>query len=306
MLRRRQRAALDRVIALANYKGGVGKTTTTANLASFFARDGHRVLAIDLDDQNNLSTMFGYGDTEIDDEGAAVLQSFVDGEPFAPTPVPGAEGIDVLAGGEHTAELERFMVDADIETAERFAVLLSDIASEYDVVFLDCPPKSRPLLRMALIAARRLIIPIRLDENSSKGIIKLTNSVAEIRAENPGFELLGVLRFDFDRQSKRYQAEAKAVIEEILGEGLTFDAIIGHAPGVSFEEQRRGLSAIRQAQQLENTPKWQFLRQGKRTPLPESARKIAVDYQSLYGEVVERIRTTDPGFAPKHIPTEQS
>lgn len=306
MLQRRQRAALDRVVALANYKGGVGKTTTTANLASFFARDGHRVLAVDLDDQNNLSTMFGYADTEVDDEGRGVVDSFVDGVPFKPVPVPGADGIDVLAGGEHTAELERFMVDADAATAERFAVLLSEVARDYDIVFLDCPPKSRPLLRMALIAARHLIIPIRLDENSSKGIIKLTNSVAEIRDENPGFELLGVLRFDFDRQSKRYQAEAKAVIEEILGEGLTFDAIVGHAPGVSFEEQRRGLSAIRQAQQLESTPRWQFLRQGKRTPLPESARKIALDYQQLYGEVVGRIRQTDSRFAPHYKTPEQS
>ena len=86
MLTRTQRKVLSRTIAVASYKGGVGKTSTTANLAALFAEEGHRVLVLDLDDQADMRTMFGINGSDIDDDGADMLAAFTEGRPFQPQP----------------------------------------------------------------------------------------------------------------------------------------------------------------------------------------------------------------------------
>lgn len=300
MLDRKVRSALSRVIAVGSYKGGVGKTATTANLAGLFARDGHRVLVVDLDDQGDQQTLLGYYGTDTADGGRGVLQSFVDGVPFKPKTVPSGR-VDVLAGGDAIEQLELMLINGDDDVYERFAQLLAPIAPEYDVIFLDCPPKSRSLLRMAMLSARYLLIPVRPDENSLTGIERLAATIQLVRGDNPKLEAVGVVAFDFDRQATSHLGDTRETVTEILGEGMLFDSFIGHATGVSIAEQRRGEGAWSLAQAAKaQEPWWKLRGRGERVRrLPEAAARVAQDYQGIYAELVERIRTRDAGFAPR-------
>lgn len=303
MLTRKQLGTLTRTIAVGNYKGGVGKTTVTANVAALLARDGHRVLVVDLDDQGDQRTMFGLQGTDVDDDGADLLDAFTQGRPFKPKATK-VDGLDMIVGGSAVEQLEQLVVanGGDADVATRFAVLLAELAGDYDAVLIDCPPKSRALLRVALIAARWVLIPIKSDENSASGIERLADSVADAQTLNPRLEALGVVLFDFDKQGSVLKSETRDTVAQIMGEGMTFDADIRHAPGVSFAEQRRGESAFLIAEAVEQQqPAWHFLRRGIRGTrfLPASAKSVRDDYVTLYRELVERVRRTDSGFAPK-------
>lgn len=165
------RTVLARVVAVINGKGGAGKTSITANVAGLIANSGFRVLAVDMDPQGNLAEDLGYTSTEIDDEGRALSAALAYGQPVKP--VQGVRAnLDVLIGGHHLDVAAAALGVAKDQTKARLALaqVLEPIASEYDMIFIDCPPGIETLQTAAAAAARWALVPAKSDASSRKGM----------------------------------------------------------------------------------------------------------------------------------------
>lgn len=187
---------LARVIAIANQKGGVGKTTTAVNLAAFLARNGRRVLVVDIDPQGNATSGFGI------DKGLlakSVYNVLTDEVPLRdvifPTAVPDLEiapaNVD-LAG----AEIELVVM---LSRETRLKRALDDVLDRYEYVLIDCPPSLGLLTLNALAAADSVLIPVQCEFYALEGVSQLMNTVALVRKNlNPDLQVEGVLLTMFD------------------------------------------------------------------------------------------------------------
>ena len=242
-----------KIIAIANQKGGVGKTTTTLNLAAAFAEVGHSVLVLDLDPQGNASTGLG---------------SLADQREFTT--------YDVLVG---KLVEERFVMktklknlylipsttdlsSADIELASNTnrskllrTVLSNSDLSKYDYIFFDCPPSLNVLTVNALIAADSLIIPLQSEFFALEGLSQLLMSVREVRSlGNPTLRIEGVVLTMFDGRN-RLSLQVEEDARENLGE-LVFKTMIPRnvriseapsfsMPVLSYDSRSKGALAYR-------------------------------------------------------------
>jgi chromosome partitioning protein len=200
-----------RIYALANQKGGVGKTTTAVNLAACLAEAGERALVIDLDPQANATSGLG-----VRTNGTSSYD-LLDGAPLAeltqPTRWPNLYLVPAkpdLAGA--AVELSRR------DDGERFlAESLGDAAEEFAFVFLDCPPSLGPLTVNALAAADRVLVPVQAEYYALEGLTQLLRSVELVRARlNPGLAMAGVLLTMVDRRT-RLAADVEAEVRRHLG-----------------------------------------------------------------------------------------
>jgi len=191
-------AAEPRVVAFMNQKGGVGKTTTTVNLAAALAELGKRVLVIDLDPQAHASLHLG-ADAEGRDEGKgprSVYDLLVDPDL---DPVPAlhvvSEFLSVLPAETDLAGLETEL--SQLEPAERTGRLkriIAQLAGRFDVVFIDCPPSLGVLTLSGLVAAREVFIPMQAHYLALQGLSKLLETVALMaRGANPSLRVTGVI-----------------------------------------------------------------------------------------------------------------
>lgn len=288
------RESLSRVVAIANGKGGVGKTSTATALAGLAAAAGYTILLIDLDPQGNVGEDLGYTGAGSSDEGAGLVASLVSGAPLTISVPQSRERVDVIAGGERLDDLAGILLARHARGTDVADVLAGPLAAlleehDYDLVIIDCPPGEPNLQLLALGAARWLIIPTRGDAASLKGMARIAQRLVEARIRNPSLELLGVVLFDIASSATRLKRQITEEITRALG-GVAplFTTNIRHSIA-AMDARSQGLLVHEHAAALEGEPFWQALREGRRPSSPGSAPALAGDYAQLVHEILTRI-----------------
>ncbi len=211
---------MGRVFAIANQKGGVGKTTTAVNLAASLAVAEQRVLLIDLDPQGNASTGVGIapGSTEGGTYRVLLEESTLAAEAVE-TAMP---LLSVVPSSQDLVAIERELVDAD-DQALRLRRALDTLADEYDYVIIDCPPSLGVLTINALTAADHVLVPLQCEYYALEGLSQLVGTIERVKGSlNPALSLHGVLLTMFDRRNNL----ANEVAEEVRKHFRVFKAVI--------------------------------------------------------------------------------
>jgi len=194
---------MPRVIAIVNQKGGVGKTTTAVNLATFLAHLGKFVLLVDLDPQGNASSGLGidYRNTE-----KGIYHPLINGHPIKDVLVPSnVEGLKIAPA---TADLAGARVElVALETREfRLHDALLEIRNDYDYIIIDCPPSLCLLTINGLVAAEEAIIPVQTEYYALEGLSQLLETVNLVQASlKPNLKILGALMTMYDDRVKLSQ-----------------------------------------------------------------------------------------------------
>ncbi len=201
-----------RIIAVANQKGGVGKTTTCVNLAAAFARMKFSVLLIDLDPQGNASTGCG-----IDPYSACmsppVRFCWMNVPSTKPSSARKSMGFDLLPSNGDLTAAEVALLQRD---GREFALkrALQPLLERYDWIFIDCPPSLNMLTLNALAAANSVLIPMQCEYYALEGLTGLLNTIEQIRGSvNPGLHIEGLLRTMYDGRNNLATAVSDQLIE---------------------------------------------------------------------------------------------
>jgi chromosome partitioning protein len=191
-----------KIVAIANQKGGVGKTTTAVNLGCALAEEGLRVLIIDLDPQGNATSSFGLQDLEGESLYEPLLGAAAIADKIVPTRVEGVFIVPAdldLAGAEvEIARLDNHLT----RLTETLAPLRAD--NTFDFVLLDCPPSLGILMTNALAAADELLTPIQCEFFALEGLVKIVRIIEQVRASgaNDRLEIGGIVMTMFDSRTK--------------------------------------------------------------------------------------------------------
>jgi cellulose biosynthesis protein BcsQ len=237
---------LEHVIALANGKGGVGKTTLTSNIAALVAAGGARVLIVDVNAQGNIGEDLGYTGRDEDDDGKGLVDAIRYGTPLVPVrDIGGRTGLDVVPGGAEIRHLPAHLFNLFADTGDlgtlALARCLLPIAGDYDLILIDSPPENRPLLQLVLGAAHWLVIPIRSDDSSRKGMQQVAFEFARMRRVNPDLELLGVALFASGTGARRIREDVRRdVLDDFGGQDFMFETVIRLAEAPARDARRRG------------------------------------------------------------------
>jgi len=208
------------IFAVTNQKGGVGKTTTTVNLAACTAEAGFSTLLIDLDPQCNATVALGLDKTLRPSSYDLLTNDSVDLQPVSTS-------IEQLSVVPATPELADAAVDlvAEVDDGHRLKKALAEVSEQYAFVFIDCPPSLGPLTLNALFAADRVIVPVQTEYFALEGLAGLLETVSRVqRSGNPRLTVAGILLTMHDARTKL----GRDVEQEVRNHfpGLVFRSVI--------------------------------------------------------------------------------
>ncbi|MBX9897753.1 MAG: ParA family protein [Qipengyuania sp.] len=226
-------------VAVANQKGGVGKTTTAINIATAMAATGWRTLLLDLDPQGNASTGLGIPSADRDISSYDLL---IEGNSLAQiaraTSIP---GLDIVPATQDLSGAEVELVSAE-DRAQRLRQAIRSGGSRHDICFIDCPPSLGLLTLNALTAADTLLVPLQCEFFALEGLSQLLQTVERVQQRfNPDLGIVGVVLTMFDRRNRLTDQVADDV-RDCLG-ALVFDAVIPRNVRLS-EAPSHGLPAL--------------------------------------------------------------
>ena len=242
---------MARVVAVANQKGGVGKTTTTINLAASLAIAERRVLLVDVDPQSNLTS--GVGRKNQASPAGTIYNALTSIEPTAdarPFLIPTAIDRMQLIPADHNltgAEIE--LVTLSVRE-ERLRRLLDSVRNEFDYIFIDCPPSLGLMTLNALVAADAVLIPLHCEYFALEGLADLVGTMRRVRsALNPSLDIEGVLLTMFDERTNLSSAVAsdlrdfygQQVFETVIPRNVRLAEAPSHGlPAVLYDARSRG------------------------------------------------------------------
>ncbi|OJU91915.1 MAG: chromosome partitioning protein [Burkholderiales bacterium 66-5] len=242
---------MAKIFCIANQKGGVGKTTTTVNLAAGLAKIGQRVLMVDLDPQGNATMGSGVDKRQLAHSvydvllgSATVQQASVRAE---------ACGYQVLGANRELAGAEVELVDLE-QREKRLKNALAAVDAQYDFILIDCPPSLSLLTLNGLCSAHGVIVPMQCEYFALEGLTDLVNTIKQVHANlNPDLELIGLLRVMFDPRIT-LQQQVSEQLKSHFGDKV-FDTVIPRnvrlaeapsygLPGVVFDPAAKGSQAF--------------------------------------------------------------
>ena len=242
---------MAKIFCVANQKGGVGKTTTTVNLAAGLAQVGQRVLMIDMDPQGNATMGSGIDKRKLEHtvydvllETASVAEARVTSE---------KGGYDVVGANRELAGAEVELVDVE-RREKRLKQALAPVQKDYDFILIDCPPSLSLLTLNGLCAAHGVIVPMQCEYFALEGLTDLVNTIKQVHANlNRDLKIIGLLRVMFDPRIT-LQQQVSEQLKAHFGEKV-FNTVIPRnvrlaeapsygLPGVVFDPAARGSVAF--------------------------------------------------------------
>ena len=290
---------MAKIFCIANQKGGVGKTTTTVNLAAGLAKVGQRVLMIDLDPQGNATMGSGVDKRQLELsvydvllESASVAEARVHSERC---------GYDVLGANRELAGAEVEMVALD-RREKRLRTALAAVGAEYDFILIDCPPSLNLLTLNGLCAAHGVIVPMQCEYFALEGLTDLVNTLKQVHANlNKNLQIVNLVRVMFDPRIT-LQQQVSEQLKSHFGDKV-FDTVIPRnvrlaeapsygLPGVVFDPSARGSQAfVALANELvEKMPPASMF-----APLSAASSPAARARQAGKGEKLEKGEKTEQG-----------
>ncbi len=246
---------MARIFCIANQKGGVGKTTTTVNLAAGLAQVGQRVLMVDLDPQGNATTGSGVDKRQLKAsvydvllESSSVTQARVSSDKL----VAAGCAYDVLGANRELAGAEVELVDVE-RRERRLKTALAVVDAEYDFILIDCPPSLSMLTLNGLCCAQGVLVPMQCEYFALEGLTDLVNTIKQVRANmNKDLAVIGLLRVMFDPRITLQQQVSDQLKEHFTDK--VFDTVIPRnvrlaeapsygVPGVVFDPSSKGAQA---------------------------------------------------------------
>jgi len=242
---------MTKIFCIANQKGGVGKTTTTVNLAAGLAKVGQRVLMVDLDPQGNATMGSGVDKRKLE---LTLYDVLLGAASVAEARVKSDKcGYDVLGANRELAGAEVELVQLE-HRDQRLKLALAKVAREYDFILIDCPPSLSMLTLNGLCSAHGVIVPMQCEYFALEGLTDLVNTIKQVHANmNKDLQIIGLLRVMFDSRIT-LQQQVSEQLKSHFGEKV-FNTVIPRnvrlaeapsygLPGVIFDPSCRGSLAF--------------------------------------------------------------